>query len=241
MTPLYIIPARGGSKGIPHKNIKPLGGKPLISYAIQTAKAISSDERHIILSTDSKEIADIARECGLTVEYMRPAYLATDTAGSREMMLDVMAWAENMRIDYDCVVLLQPTSPFRMIEDVSKCLEKYNDSIDMVVTVKETSVNPYFNCFEADSITGLLHISKGDGSYTRRQDAPKCYEYNGAVYVINPESLKKEVMGRFTKIVPVEMPNERSIDLDTPLDWLTAEILIKENSACPDGNQLKII
>ncbi len=239
MTPLYIIPARGGSKGIPKKNIKPLGGKPLIAYAIQTAKALSSDERHIIMSTDSQEIADKARECGMTVEYMRPAYLATDTAGSREMMLDAMDWAERRGIDYDCVVLLQPTSPFRTIDDVEKCLKIYNDSIDMVVTVKETSVNPYFNCFETDTKTGFLHLSKGDGSYVRRQDAPKCYEYNGAVYVINPESLKKEVMGKFKKIVPVEMPQERSVDLDTPLDWAIAEMLIKEMSDCKSNNRRK--
>ncbi len=237
MTPLYIIPARGGSKGIPRKNIKSLGGKPLIAYAIQTAKALSSDERHIILSTDSQEIADKARECGITVEYMRPEYLATDTAGSREMMLDAMDWADSRGIEYDCVVLLQPTSPFRTSDDVTRCLEKYNDRVDMVVTVKETSVNPYFNCFEADTETGFLHISKGNGSYTRRQDAPKCYEYNGAVYVINPESLKKEMMGRFKRIVPVEMPKERSVDLDTPLDWLIAEMLFKENSECSKDKQ----
>lgn len=229
MTPLYIIPARGGSKGIPQKNIKLLGGRPLIAYTIDLAKKISSNPKHIILSTDSKEIAHIAKECGLETEYMRPAELATDTAGSREMMLDAMAWADSRQIDFDCVVLLQPTSPFRDVDDVRRCIDKYCDDIDMVVSVKEASANPYYNCFEADRDTGYLHISKGDGIYHRRQDVPKCYEYNGAVYVINPESLRRESMGRFLRIVAVEMPPERSIDIDTPLDWLVAESLIRQD------------
>lgn len=201
----------------------------MIAYSILTAKALATDEEHIVLSTDSKEIAATARNCGIKVEYMRPPELATDIAGSREMMLDVMAWADMRGIDYDCVVLLQPTSPFRMVEDVKKCMELYSDNIDMVVSVKESSVNPYFNCFEIDDQSGYLHISKGDGNCIRRQDAPKCYEYNGAVYVINPDSLRKENMGRFTKIVPVEMPQERSVDLDTTLDWLIAETLMQEH------------
>lgn len=229
MIPLYIIPARGGSKGIPKKNIKCLGGKPLIAYTIEIASKLAIDEEHIIMSTDSKEIADTATKYGLTVEYMRPVALATDTAGSREMMLDAMDWATSRGIYYDCVVLLQPTSPFRSIDDVRKCLNLYDESIDMVVSVKEASSNPYYNCFESDPHTGYLHISKGSGEYNRRQDAPKCYEYNGAVYVINPESLKKESMGSFSKIVSVEMPAERSIDLDTPLDWLIAETVIKQD------------
>ena len=90
MTPLYIIPARGGSKGIPHKNIKPLGGRPLIAYAIDGARGAGADDRHIILSTDDPAIAETARSLGLPVPYMRPAALATDTAGSREVILDAM-------------------------------------------------------------------------------------------------------------------------------------------------------
>lgn len=226
MIPLYIIPARGGSKGIPKKNIKNLGGKPLIAYSIDTARALATDEDHIIVSTDNEEIASIAHDYGAKIEYIRPAHLATDTAGSREVMLDVMNWAESRGIFFDCVVLLQPTSPLRTIDDVKRCQEVYNDQIDMVVTVKETSSNPYYNCFEADPLTGYLHISKGDGLFTRRQDAPKCYEYNGAVYVINPISLRNKSMGRFTRIIPVEMTAERSVDIDTHLDWIIAESLI---------------
>lgn len=224
---LYIIPARGGSKGIPRKNIKPLGGIPLIHYSIAVARALADDE-HIIVTTDDEEIANVARQTGLAVPYMRPAHLATDTAGSREVILDAMDYADRSGIVYDNVVLLQPTSPLRRVEDVEKCLSLYNEQVDMVVSVVESGANPYYNCFEIDAQSGFLHVSKGDGHYTRRQDAPKVLEYNGAVYVINPQSLRNMAMGDFSRRVPCEMPRERSIDLDTPIDWAIAEIMINE-------------
>lgn len=228
MKPLIIIPARGGSKGIPRKNIKRLGGRPLIAWTIDVARQVCPDAERIVLSTDDAEIADTARQCGLPVDYMRPAELATDTAGSREMMLDAMGWADAKGIDYDCVVLLQPTSPFRSASDVLRTIEAWSPDIDMAVTVTEAASNPYYNCFETDA-DGYLHVSKGEGLYTRRQDAPKAWEYNGAVYAITPASLREMPLGAFPRRVPVEMPRERSIDLDTPLDWAVAEFMIKEN------------
>lgn len=226
MTPLYIIPARGGSKGIPHKNIKPLGGRPLIAYTIDAARAAGAPDSHILLSTDDPAIADTARAQGLEVPYMRPAALATDTAGSREVILHAMDYADGAGIEYDCVVLLQPTSPFRAPSDILGALAMYSPDIDMVVSVKEASANPYYNCFEADPATGYLHVSKGDGLIIRRQDAPRAMEYNGAVYVINPASLRAMPMGAFPRRVPFEMPPRRSIDLDTPLDWAVAEAIL---------------
>lgn len=230
LKPLYIIPARGGSKGIPGKNIKLLAGKPLIAYAIEAARDAGGDDSHIILSTDYKEIADTARELGLQVDYMRPPELATDKSGSREVILDAMDWAERHGIEYNCVVLLQPTSPMRTANDITGALALYSKDIDMVVSVTEASTNPYYNCFETDPESGYLHISKGDGILTRRQDAPKAWEYNGAVYVINPISIKSLPLGRFTRRIPFEMPRERSIDLDTPTDWLIAEALMRQNN-----------
>lgn len=230
LKPLYIIPARGGSKGIPGKNIKKLAGRPLIAYAIDAAKNAGGDERHIILSTDYDEIADTARGLGLPVKYMRPAELATDSSGSREVILDAMDWADRQGIVYDCVVLLQPTSPLRTSDDIKDALAIYTPEIDMVVSVTDAATNPYYNCYETDSESGYLRISKGDGSLTRRQDAPKAWEYNGAVYVINPESIRRMPMGNFLKRVPFVMPRQRSIDLDTPTDWLIAEILMAQNN-----------
>lgn len=229
MTPLYIIPARGGSKGIPRKNIKPLCGRPLIAYSIDAALEAGASPRSIILSTDDAEIAETGRRLGLDVDYMRPAELATDTAGSREVILDAMDWADRRGIAYDCVVLLQPTSPMRTAADIKAALDLYTPDTDMVVSVKEASANPYYNCFETDPESGYLHISKGDGLLTRRQDAPPAWEYNGAVYVINPQSIRDMPMGAFKKRVPSVMPAERSVDLDTPTDWLVAEAMMAAN------------
>lgn len=229
--PLYIIPARGGSKGIPHKNIKPLAGRPLIAYSIDVARELCPEQDRIILSTDDPAIADTARRLGLKVDYMRPADLATDSSGSREVMLDAMDWADARGIVYDCIVLLQPTSPLRTADDVRAALELYTPQVDMVVSVEPAACNPYYNCFETDA-DGFLHISKGDGLLTRRQDAPPAWTYNGAVYVINPQSLRAMPMGSFGRRVPSPMPAERSIDLDTPRDWAVAEAIM--STLAPD-------
>ncbi|MCM1519356.1 MAG: acylneuraminate cytidylyltransferase family protein [Lachnoclostridium sp.] len=228
MNPLFIIPARGGSKGIPRKNIKILAGRPLIHYSIDVARALAADDAHVVVSTDDDEIAAVAELTGLPVTYRRPAYLATDTAGSREVILDVMDMADARGIDYDCVVLLQPTSPLRTVDDVKACMERYTPDIDMVVTVKEAACNPYYDCFETDPTTGYLHVSKGDGLLTRRQDAPRAWQYNGAVYIINPQSIRQMALGAMPRRIPVEMPRSRSIDLDTPLDWTIAESLMNQ-------------
>lgn len=220
-TPLIIIPARGGSKGIPRKNIKPLAGKPLIHYSIEVAREIAPDA-NIILSTDDEEIRSVAEQTGLTLPYRRPDSLGGDTVGSREVMLDAMDYADSAGIEYNCILLLQPTSPLRTVEDVRGALELYTPEVDMVVSVCEAACNPYYDCFETQP-DGTLHVSKGDGLITRRQDAPKAWQYNGAIYVINPASLREMPLGAFPRRIPFEMPRSRSVDLDTPLDWTIAE------------------
>ena len=227
MKTLYVIPARGGSKGIPHKNIKPLAGKPLIGYSIDVARQLAADD-DICLTTDDPEIAATAESMGLNVPFLRPASLATDTCGTYEVLIHALDFYRDRGIDYDTLVLLQPTSPMRTADDVRAAMALYSPDIDMVVTVKEAASNPYYNCYETDN-DGFLHISKGDGGYTRRQDAPKVWEYNGAVYVINVESLRQMPLSAFTRRRMSVMPAERSVDLDTPIDWLIAEKLI-ENS-----------
>ena len=230
MKPLFIIPARGGSKGIPHKNIKELCGKPLIAYPIAQARELCDDPARIIVSTDDPQIAEVARRCGQPVPYMRPDALATDTAGSREVMLHAMDYATANGIDFDAVVLLQPTSPLRTAAHIAGAMELYRPDIDMVVSVCEAASNPYYTCFETEGDPdGFLHISKGDGMYTRRQDCPKVWEYNGAVYVINPQSLRQMPMGAFRRRIPFVMSRNESIDLDTPTDWLIAETIMNNS------------
>jgi N-acylneuraminate cytidylyltransferase len=245
LQPLFIIPARGGSKGIPKKNIVDLGGRPLIAYSIDGAKealtklnqlraqlndkhkALTADR--IIVSTDSEEIAHKARLEGIEVPFLRPDYLSADNSGSREVILHAMDFAESQGMDYDCVVLLQPTSPFRTGRHIIEALDMFNPAeVDMVVSVCQASANPYYNCFETDMQTGYLHISKGDGLLTRRQDAPKAWEYNGAVYVINPASIREMPLGAFPRRLAYEMSTEDSLDIDTPLDLTVARALINE-------------
>lgn len=224
MKPLYIIPARAGSKGIPGKNTKPLAGVPLVAYSIKAALEVAP-VADICVTTDDPEVIDIARSYGLTVPFVRPAELAADTSGSREVMLHALDFYNTHGGDYDTIVLLQPTSPLRIAADISGCLDLMRPGIDMVVSVAEAAANPYYDCFEADT-DGLLHIAKGDGLYTRRQDAPKAWQLNGAVYVINAASLRAMPMGKFPRRLMYAMPRERSIDLDTMLDWHLAEAVI---------------
>ncbi len=227
MRSLVIIPARGGSKGIPRKNIKELNGKPLICHTIDVARGIAPDA-DICVSTDDAEIVKTVEDYGLKVPFIRPAYLATDTMGTYDVLLHALNFYEEKGEKHDNIILLQCTSPFRTIEDVKGALELYNPEVDMVVSVKESAANPYYNCFEEDG-DGYLKISKGDGSFVRRQDVPKAWEYNGAVYVINPESLKKQPISKFEKKVKYVMDNLHSLDLDTMFDWKIAELMIKEN------------
>ena len=225
---LVIIPARGGSKGIPHKNIKPLAGKPLIHYTIDVARQIVANE-DICVSTDDPEIMQCVEDYGLKVPFDRPSELATDTAGTYEVLLHALNYYEQQGKSYDVVILLQNTSPFRTPEQVKEALTLYNSNLDMVVSVKECSANPYYCVFEENEY-GYLNICKGDGSITRRQDAPKVYEYNGAIYVINPKSLKEMPLYKFTKRIKYVMDEKSSLDLDTMNDWHMAELLISKSS-----------
>lgn len=228
---LYLIPARGGSKGIPGKNIKPFMGKPLICHTIDQARAAGANDCDICVSTDSEEIRNTVESYGLKVPFMRPAHLATDTAGSYEVILHALEWFENHDNNYDLVVLLQTTSPLRTAQDIREAISLWTPDTDMVVSVCEAATNPYYNAFETDE-NGNLHISKGDGRYTRRQDAPKVWEYNGAVYVMKAESLHRISLSEFPIKRPYVMPTERSVDLDTPADWVRAEQIAQSSTFC---------
>ena len=227
MKTLVIIPARGGSKGIPRKNIKPLNGKPLIYYSIDCARAICPDE-DICVSTDDAEIISVVEQYGLKVPFVRPAELASDTASTYEVLLHALDFYEKQGRHYDAVVLLQNTSPFRKTEQVKEALDLFNDSVDMVVSVKECAANPYYCVFEEDA-EGYLHVCKGDGNIFRRQDAPKVYEYNGAIYIMNAITLKSTHMHKMQKRVKYVMDDLSSFDLDTMWDWQMAEAIINQS------------
>lgn len=223
MNVMVVIPARGGSKGIPRKNCRLLAGKPLIQYSIEAAQNIFDNDQ-IVVSTDDLEIKACAEATGLLVPFLRPAELASDTAGSYEVLLHAVAFEESRGKTPEVLVLLQPTSPFRTSQHIVEALKLYSEEIDMVVSVVEAKANPYYNLFE-DNQNGFLEKSK-PGNFTRRQDCPKVWEYNGAIYVINVNSLKKQSLGAFKKVIKYEMDEKASHDLDTPLDWMIAETLL---------------
>lgn len=226
MRVLVVIPARGGSKGIPHKNIKPLNGKPLICYSIDVARQFTTDD-NICVTTDDDEIIKVVEDYGLKVPFKRPDYLATDTCGSNEVIQHAYQFYVQKGVHYDAILLLQPTSPFRKVEFLKEAVALYDDSIDMVTSVKPAACNPYYDGFE-EHPDGLLYISKGEGSIARRQNAPNVWQQNGSVYVINPISLMKKGLGGFTKIRKYAMDEIHSIDIDNPFDWKVAELVISE-------------
>ncbi len=223
---LLVIPARGGSKGVPKKNIKPLDGVPLIAYTINEALSIFPAE-NICVSTDSEEIKNVVEGLGISVPFLRPKELATDQAGTYEVLLHAINFYEKKGNKPEVLILLQPTSPFRNKNHINSAIdiyEKNKNDIEMVVSVKETESNPYYVLFEEDQ-NGFLEKSK-KGEFTRRQDCPKVYEINGAIYIINIEVLKSKNISQFTKIKKYIMDSKSSLDIDTPLDWKIAEYLI---------------
>lgn len=224
MNTLWLIPARGGSKGIPDKNLKPFCGESLVSRAVRQAKDCAGENDVIFVSTDSEAIRKEGKKHGLEIPFLRPKELASDTASTYSVIIHVLEELKKRGQEFERVILLQPTSPFRTLNDIKGSIKKWNPEVDMVVSVTETKSNPYYNLFETDQ-KGFLHISKGDGHFTRRQDAPKVWEYNGAIYVMTVDSLLQGPMSGFKKIIPFEMPISRSIDLDTPEDWNLAEHL----------------
>lgn len=229
MNPLFLIPARGGSKGVPGKNIRPLGGVPLIEHSIRHAQACALSPEDVVVSTDSEEIAAVAEKAGARIPFIRPANLATDTAGSRDVMLHAADFLNKNGSNYDTIVLLQPTSPFRNIQDICDAIKLFDSKKpDMVVSVKPATSNPYYNAFECDE-NGALRISKGEGLFTRRQDAPQVWEFDGSIYVIDIEALRRSPsLARLAMILPFPNSAKFNVDIDTELDFLIAEHLLAE-------------
>ncbi len=225
MKTLILIPARAGSKGLPGKNVKVLGEIPLIAHTIVFAKQVADLEDQICVSTNDQDVIDIAKEYGLTVPFVRPENLSSDTASSYAVMLHAIDHYSNLGKQFDNLLLLQPTSPFRAIEDFDNLKAQYDKGCDMAVSVSIAKSNPYFNLFEEDE-SGHLKKSK-ESDAVRRQDCPNVYEYNGSLYLINVKSLLKSDFQGFSKIRKSIMPESRSIDIDTILDWKMAEFCLR--------------
>ncbi len=219
---LFVITARGGSKGLPGKNIKKLCGKPLIAYSIDVARAFTSDD-NICVSTDSEEIKSVVEEYGLKVPFIRPDYLATDTATSNDVLVHAINFFEKQGRKYKKLCLLQPTSPLRTVEDVEGAMMLYRDDIDMVVSVTKSHA-PAVLC--QDDEEGFVQLVYNKNSVGRQQLA-EMYEYNGAVYVMNVTSLLEKGMSGFSKRIKYVMSKEHSVDIDDIYDFYQVESILK--------------
>ena len=224
---LVIIPARSGSKGLPNKNILKLNNKPLIHYTIEVARKVF-DDKQIRVSTDCEKIKYISEETGLKVGSLRPKKLAQDKTSSYDVIMHEINNYEKTNGDLDTVILLQPTSPFREPKHIIESQKLYSDKIDMVVSVKKTHSNPYFNLFE-ESETGYLKKVK-KSIFKRRQDCPDIWEYNGSIYIMNVKSLKKMNLNEFKKIKKFEMDDYHSVDIDNEIDFKLCKVLLDENN-----------
>lgn len=219
---LFVITARGGSKGLPGKNIKNLCGKPLIAYSIDVARAFTSDD-NICVSTDSDEIKSVVEEYGMKVPFIRPDYLATDTATSNDVLVHAINFFEKQGRKYKKLCLLQPTSPLRTVEDVEGAMMLYRDDIDMVVSVTKSHA-PAVLC--QDDEEGFVQLVYNKNSVGRQQLA-EMYEYNGAVYVMNVTSLLEKGMSGFSKRIKYVMSKEHSVDIDDIYDFYQVESILK--------------
>jgi len=221
---LAVITARGGSKGIPGKNTKPLNGKPLILYTVEAARMVFQDQ-YIYVSTESQEIKNTVESSGLEVPFLRPTELATDTSSSEDVLKHAIKEAVKKGLLFDAVVLLQPTSPFRNEEHIqSAIIEFEKDPESLLLSVTEARENPYYTLMEEDK-DGFLQKSK-QSNFTRRQDCPSVWNINGSIYIFPKNEFMKGGFDTLSKRKFV-MNALASIDLDSPSDWTIAESLLK--------------
>ncbi|HIJ99102.1 TPA: acylneuraminate cytidylyltransferase family protein [archaeon] len=223
-----IICARGGSKGVPKKNIKLLAGKPLIAYTIEQSLACKKVYRTIV-STDNVEIAKVANDYGAEVPFMRPKELATDNISKIPALQHAINFIEDGEgRKFDIIVDMDPTSPFREVSDIEKCISTLKKkNTDSVVTVYESHHNPYFNMLEPKA--GYLALAKKSKKVVkRRQDAPKVYQMNACVFVSWRDILMKRGTYFTNKMRGVLMPIERSLMIDTEYEFKIADFLMRK-------------
>ena len=230
-TVLAIIPARGGSKGIPRKNIKLLAGKPLIAWTIEEAKKSKYIDKTIV-STDSQEIADIAIKYGAEIPFIRPTELAKDETSSSEVIVHAIKWFEkNQNQKFNMLVLLQPTSPFRNVKHIDSTLEIFSSSPNSksLVSIKEVDENPYWMKI-IDEDHYLKNFILKQNNFTRRQDLPKVYILNGAIYIMRIADFMNYKSFDVDNTIPFIMDKKTSIDIDVEEDFVLAENFVKKEN-----------
>lgn len=227
---IAIIPARGGSKGLARKNVVPLMGRPLVEWTIYAAKNSRYLDK-IIVSTDDAEIANISRSCGAEVPFLRPSRLASD----KSLITDVVLYTidrlrEGRGPEWNYVVLLQPTSPLRSGSDIDSAIEEFfsHRNINALASVSEVCENPFW--MQVITKQGILkNMLRSGKRMDRRQDLPKIYRVNGAIYISKSSVLRKKGTFCPDKTIPYIMSGDKSVDIDNMEDLLMAEIIMKRS------------
>jgi N-acylneuraminate cytidylyltransferase len=218
-----FIFARGGSKGLPGKNIKELGGIPLLAHGIRLAKSMDRVER-VFVSTDDAQIADVATQFGAEI-IDRPETLATDTASEWMAWQHAIQHVRSLGVNFDVFLSLPATSPLRNAHDVCNCLDALQADTDVVITVTPSARSPYFNMISTDA-AGLAHVVLGAAEFKRRQDVPPVYDITTVAYVARPDFIlmhKRLFEGRVKAVV---VPKERAVDIDDEFDFKVAQALL---------------
>jgi CMP-N,N'-diacetyllegionaminic acid synthase len=225
---IAVVPARGGSKSIPGKNIRPLGGKPLLAWSIEVARQVGEIDR-VIVSTDDAQIAAVGRAHGAEV-YTRPPHLATDEALVIDALKDLLRALHAEGETPEWALLLEPTCPLRTAEDVRDCLKlAVQGGYDSVATFKDAELNPHRAWRLIDGAPEVFIL--GAIPWLPRQKLPKAYQLNGAVYVFRTSLLAQEAKSLLVgKLGAVLMPRERSQDIDDAIDFTIVEALLKESN-----------
>ncbi len=228
MKPVCFIGARGGSKGVPRKNIRLLAGKPLIAYTIESALN-SKIFSHVVVSTEDKEIASVAKKFGAEVPFMRPKKLATSSAGMADVMIHGINELQSSGYDFDIFVNRDCTVPFIQNKDIKGAINLLKKTkCDEVVGVYRQHLNPYFNMMEIGS-KGYLELSKRNGKRPKgRQQAPIVYQLNG-LFVFDVNELLKYKEPLLPKTLPYEIPVETALMIDTEMEFRIAELIVKNN------------
>lgn len=225
---LGLVPARGGSKGVARKNARLIAGKPLLAWTADAARSATRLDG-VILSTDDEELAEIGRECGLEVPFIRPAALATDTTPMIDVVLHSIDWADDDGRAFDALCLLQPTNPMRTAHDIDQAVELFErDDADTVFSVLAVPNDHHPDWVYLKSPDGSLRLSNGDREpVARRQDLPPAYHREGSIYLTRADVLRSRASLYGEKVRGFPIDADRSVNIDTPADWVRAETLLE--------------
>lgn len=228
MNYVALICVRGGSKGLPGKNVRLLSGVPLLTWAIRIAKNVDRISR-VIVSTDSKEIAKVAVDSGAEVPFIRPIALAQDNSSEFLVWRHALDYLQDQKQHVDGVVSIPATAPLRSTEDVENCLDVFEaGNVDTVITVTDAHRSPYFNMVTLDDNNYSSLVISPEDTIVRRQDAPEVFDMTTVAYVVSPSFILSNESIFEGRVKSVYVPPERALDIDTLFDFKIAECLIQE-------------